>query len=492
MLSPELRRGLVAQVCCNDEELCEFLDCEVDFLWECQDHCTPRLKYIYTLLGLIEAAQIFSRNKVDLMTKTAVSEMNETYRAEGFHRTDAERDSSGRDCAWSASTSQQFFNRNTQDESIGFSDYRHLYTSEFKNNGYDKSCRHTTGFGFSMSRVDTRHDGDHSLEDIAINTRNSTTNGGTGPYFPPAGLHYNIPGIGFEQVANPVVIGVGFPFPTFRPVITDGVVTPNPVHPPIPLSSEDICPTPTPANPNPECQTDVFPSYGQGWNARYQISISIPIPLTGFSSLSLTWHEGFNERQYMHCSNSVVEASTRRTVEDSDTVTGSTIADEDDNQTYSSEQTDIAHLVRKYGITVRRGITELDGQEISRGRGSGMSHAETQRDKQGTGYQQSRAESETVRHTESISRRNESAKRDQVTKKFGQIGKHLAQVWKRTWDESLRLEREFAARPYLSHMSCDLRSNASCHCPVRRSWIGLNRVLPDSPHGQDTMANHNH
>ncbi len=451
-ITPELRRALLAQVCCNNEELCEFLDCELTFIWECQDQCSPRLRYIYTQLGLIEAAQIFSRNKIDQMTRIAASNLQETFTALGTLLTTDERDSSGKECSWSASTSAQFFNKNAQDENIGFTDYRNLYTSEFKNNGYDKSCRHTTGYGFHMSRVDTSHIRDHSYDEDIHALRTSTTTGGTHPYLPITGLT-NVGTVDFDGFTfnNPTPLS-----PSIQPAI----------------SSSQFCPNPTEENPIPGCGDEnyYFPSAGQGWNSRFQFGIQLPL----LGTLSVVWSDGFNQRQYFHCTGSIVDGTSNRQSNDRDYTDGFTRADEDDNQVYSSEQTDIAHLVRKFGITIRRGITELDGQEKGRGKSEGIRTAESQKDSQGTGYKQSRAEAETTRHNESHLRRIETANNDMISNKFGQISDHLAKLWERIWKEAIILERQFAAVPMIGSMNCNVRN--PCPCPVRRSWTALNRA----------------
>lgn len=449
-LTPQIRRALIAQTCCGIPELCEFLDSEVEFLWECQDHCQDRLRYIYTQLGLIEAAQIFSRGKIDTMIRTAESNTQERYTAFSNTRTDAERDSSGKTCHWSASTSQQSFNRDSTDYSVGFSDYRLLYTSEFKNNGYDKSCRHTTGHGFHMSRVTTTHNGNHSDFRFHSDFHSSETSGGTDPLRPITGVQL-----------------VGWSFNDSFPFINPPHLEPELIRI-IPAASDNqICPFPTNENPDPPCPVGSYPSMGQGYNGRFQFAFTTPT----LGTINITYQDGENERQYYHCTKTVTEDVRRDLNESSDSVIGTTDAAEKDNQTYSSEQTDIQHLVRKYGITIRRGTTDLDAEDKAHGRSDGLAHSESNRDVQGTGYQQSRAESETTKHGENHLRRTETATDDQVSQKYGQISNHLGKLWDRVWLNLLQLERQFIAIPFAGSMNCDIRGSKCC--PVRVSYADL-------------------
>lgn len=463
-LTDPLKHALLAQTTCNDEGLANFLECEIDFLWDIQDdNCNCRLRYLYTLLGLIEAAQIYSRNKVDQMTKTAQSQSDETATSFSVLRGDSERDMSGRECAWSAATSQQFFNRNSQDSSVSFSDSRSQSTAESKSNGYDKSCRHTSGYGFHMSRVETGHFGTHTSRTDVNDQHESTTRGGTGPYFPTLGTNWKAP-----VVSAPLTEG------TVIQIVTD---SPGPLYgePEQPQSEMDLCPEPTPEFPQGACFTNRYPSMGEGYSGRTEMNVNVQIFGTGIN-IRVAWSEGLNWRQYMHCQSSFTDGTRSNVSSSSDNVTGFTRATEDDNQVYSSEQTDIAHLVRKFGVKIARGTAYTDAQEVSRGRANGIAHSESQRDKQAIGTSQQRAEAETVKFGESHSRKTENATSDQVSVKYSHIGKHLSKLWDRIWKEALALERQFAAVPSIASLNC-LKDN-SCRCIARVSWACQGRSVP--------------
>lgn len=459
-LTPQLRRALLAQVCCGIPELCNFLDNEIDFLWKCQHNCTDRLKYIYTQLGLIEAAQIYSRNKIDTMIQNAESNTQERYTAFNNTRTDAERDSSGKACHWAASTSQQFFNRDSTDNSVGFSDYRLQYTSEFKNNGYDKSCRHTTGHGFHMSRIETFHNRDRGDFRFHSSTDFSITNGGTSNFVPPKG--YVAIGAGFngspdldpipfvnEPDISPTYSSFSFPDGTWSG----------------PNGRNGICPNPI--DGDLFCTQRELPSMGQGFNFRYQFAFTTAT----LGTINITVQQGENERQYYHCTTSNSDSFRSDTSSVNDRTTGSTDASEKDNQTYNSEQTDIFHLVRKYGITIRRGTTDLDAEDKAHGRSDGIAHSESNRNNQGSAHQTSRSEAETVKHSENHLRKTETANDDTVSNKYGQISVHLSKLWDRVWQQYLQLERQLVAVPLANSMDCNLKGDICC--PVRVSYADL-------------------
>ena len=452
-------------MCCGIPELCEFLECEIDLLWDCQEQCQPRLQYIYTQLGLIEAAQIFSRNKIDTMTRKASSQMQEKYTAFSTHKADAERDASGRSCSWAASTSSQFFNRDSEDQAIGWTDYRHKYKSDMLNNGYDRSCRHTFGYAFHKTRIEARKNGMYTERGDSNSIRDTSVEGGTDHLVPLFNLKWSTP---FYVDSNKPYVHTFIPEDP-----TDVVIQP-------PSSEFEVCPPPeiesTDPNDNniPFCRNfggAEFPSLGSGLNGSFKFSVGVP----AVGVLSTEWQIGKNQRQYYHCIRSGTDANYYRTNGSVDTDVGTTDASEADNQSYSNENSTTLHLVRKFGILTRRAITENDAQEQAEASGVGRAESESERDAKATAYSQQRAESESVRHSESHFLRTERANDDMVSAKYGQIGKHLSSLWDRVWNHLRMLERQFSAKPYGSKMNCP-REAQSC-LPVRRSWHDLKRVI---------------
>lgn len=458
-------------MCCGIPELCEFLECEIDLLWDCQESCQPRIKYIYVQLGLIEAAQIFSRNKIDTMTRKASSQMQEKYTAFSTNKSDAERDASGRSCSWSASTSSQFFNRDSEEQGIGWTDYRHKYKSDMLNNGFDLSCRHTFGYSFHKTRIEGNKTGEFTERGNGESNSDSLTYGGTDNLIPIFNLKWDEP---ISRIGEAPFIAINRP-------IDDLDLFINP-----PTSGEQVCP-PLPDNENdpndnniPFCRNynpdgtsnyGPYPSAGSGFNGHFRFSIAVPT----IGTVSTEWSEGKNQRQYYHCSRSSTDDVHSRTNGSVDTDIGNTDANEDDNQTYSNENSTNLHLVRKYGILTRRAITENDGQEQSEGHGLGRAESESERNAKATAYTQQRAESEAKRHSESHYLRTERANEDMVLIKYGQIGRHLTSLWDRVWTHLRLLERQFASKPYGSKMNCP-REAQSC-LPVRRSYQDLKRVI---------------
>lgn len=108
-LTDVLRHALVTQVCCGQSDLCNDLSNEIDFIWECQDECNDRLRYIYTLLALIEYAQIRVRLQIDTITRNLSHTTTEDYTLRGKRNTDGESTATGRSCNWAAATSQPVF-----------------------------------------------------------------------------------------------------------------------------------------------------------------------------------------------------------------------------------------------------------------------------------------------------------------------------------------------------------------------------------------------
>lgn len=455
------RAALLAQVACGNQQLKEFLEGEIDFIWDCQDHeCMPQIQYLFTQLGLIEAAEIFSRNQVDTFNQVAQSRMQEKFNSFATRRMDSERDSNSKSCLWATATSAQYFNRDSQDWAVGYSESIAHRTADRAENGYDKSCRHTTGHGFHFNRVETQHIGlsgeAHGPGDgteTGTIDGNSTRFHGTGPYI---GL------VGTQWQATPTVVppffDVGFPGPLVALSIPD--------------SSEDYCPSPTEEDPDPECQLNNYPSLGQGYHGKFRVSIGVPV----VGVVSIEYDQGFNERQYFTCTSAESFRSELRNSRQLASTDGSVIADPNLNQTESHEHSSIVHLVRKYGSSTRRGNDQTDAEETSQGRATGLAHSESERNSTSNGFSQSRSESFSTAHSESHLRKTESATDDSVGKKFGQIADHLSEMWKRTWARVLLLEKQYAAVPYGASMNCNKLRNP-CPCPQRVAYATLGRVV---------------
>lgn len=461
-LTPAQRTALLAQTSCGMPELRKFLEGEIDFIELCQDQaCFPQLRYYYVQLALIEAAQVFARNKIDTATRTAASELQERYTAFSTRLTDAERTATGRSCAWAAATSAQFFNRDSTDNTVGFSEANSLFTAERLENGYDRSYRTTNGHGSHFSRVI------HTLDEkngerlapgegleISRASRTSATSGGTDSLLPL--YHPTVPIVTFS--ASP-------PFVTFLTPDLGGPL-PN-----FPGNDEVICTDegfdPPPGETDPSCPRSGFPSMGIGYNRKVNVSISLAAP--GFSlDIRADIGDGFNVRQYYHCSSSAVRGTSTTTGRDAGLATARTIARPWENFTNSSERSVVVHLVRKEGSSTRRGTQSVDAEETQVARANGLAHSESDRNVKAQAYQQSRAEQLTTQHQESHLTRTETATDDFSSSKFGQIPAQLKQLWDRVWAHITLLERQFAAVPKAAPMACS--PSTACCLPLRAPY----------------------
>lgn len=441
VLTDTIKVALIAQVACGDKGLKELLEAEIDLLYMCQGEiaCTDRLRYLYTQLGLIEIAQIYSRNKIDTHTRTAVGQAHETFSALQRRNMDAESTATGRACSWAAAASQQYFTRTSTDDTVAFSESNLLRTALRTEDGFDRSRRSTNGSGFSRSLVT------HIVEDRGGNalregagreTRNtvrvSQTVGGTSALVPLQNVHWDF-SISYQE--NPPAIVVGG---------ASGLVE-------IPKPTQ-ICPDPDPEFPgNVLLCTEAFvPSMGQGYHGKYRFSITAPT----FGALTLEWDDAFNERQYYHCTGATVDGSTIIVGRQDALNSATTTALPQDNATGSSESSTTVHYVRKTGTSTRRGTDTIDAEERQRGYADGLAHSDSTRDAKGQASQERRSESLTTAHSESHLRKNETVNDEEIRRSYGQISTALGQLWKRIWAHIQLLEREIAAVPRAGQMVC--------------------------------------
>lgn len=456
-LSAALRTGLLAQVACGDPELKKFLDAEIDFMYSCQNEaCTERLRYAYTQLALIEAAQIFARNKIDTATRVMAHVQKENFSATARRNTDAEATATGSSCIWNAATSQQHFVRDSTDDQVAFSETNYLRTAERLENGFDRSSRNTTGSGSSFSRViHTLYGrGGNSLtpnggQESRNSSRTSQTAGGTNALVPLAGTKWDTP----------------FAFTLTPPFIQPGA--PGPVYPiNFPPGQDAICPEPDPDRPfEPHCTAEGYNSMGYGYHGKYRFSISVPA-VTGTFSVNLEWDQGKNERQYFHCSSSTVTGQSTVKGAHDELTDSRTYARPQDNYSSSAESSTVIHFVRKHGESTRRGTETIDAEDTQRGYADGNAHSESDRNSQGNSFTQRRSESLTVGTSSSTTVRTEHLTDDEVRRSYGQISAHLGQLWTRIFATIQGLEREFAAVAYGASMCC-LPPRVPCCTSIR-------------------------
>ncbi len=464
VLTPALRKALLAQTACNMPELAAFLEQEIDICEACQPTtaCNPRILYLNTQLCLIEAAQIFARNQIDTATRSMAHNTQERFTAFTERHTDAESTATGRSCNWAAATSSQFFRRDSTDNLVAFSEGNLLHTAERLENGFDKSNRQTAGHGAHMSRVI------HTLDDrqgerlapgegleISKSNHASSTKGGTGPFLKLVGTKWD------------AIFSLDLIPPFLHPVAPGPLLDPAP-----PTVRTEICPDPDPLDPDEDiCLIPrlKFPSYGNGFSGTHRVTISVAVPGSGALNFSLEWTVAFNFRQYYHCTASSVTGTSTTTGRDAGLGTARTIARPSENFVTSRETTYITHLVRKYGSSTRRGTTTTDGEEVQVGRAKGSAHSESDRNSKGQAFQQRRAESLTTQTNEAHLRRTETLTDDERRDKFGQIGDHLKQLWDRVFKNLVLLERQFAAVPMGGSMNCC--PPTSCCTPIRNNQL---------------------
>lgn len=445
-LTPVLRQALLAQTCCGVPELCEFLDAEIDFMYECQaEGCTTQIRYLHTQLALIEAAQIFARTKIDTQIRLAAYQLQERYTAHEDRLTEGESTATGRSCNWAGATSQQFFNRDSTDDTVAFHEGNGQNTSDRNEFGYDKSTRRTSGTGFHFSRVihtlsvlEGESNGIGNGQNNSTSVRIANNEGGTGPLI----------ALGPTQW-NPT------PFFTITPPFFNiGPPTGMPRSPALdyPDSGSEICNKEDPDRPGVFiCPFIIRSSYGYGYQGNFKVSIGIP----AVGVLGVDFSQGRNERQYFHCSSGNVTGDSTHDMTERSATVARTTAQEPENRTSSRETTSVIHLVRKHGTSTRRGLDTIDAEDHQVGVADGLSHSDSNRDSKGQAYQQRRKEEQTVKNAETHLRHTEEQTDDDSRIKFGQISEHLAALWKRIFDRIHILERQLAAKPVGASMACN-------------------------------------
>lgn len=408
--------------------------------------CPPQLEYWETLLSLIEAAQLYSRQQVDESRRNSSHTEEVKGETHGLRTSTAENTATGRTCSWQTAISEQSFNRTSTDNTVAFSETNSQRYSQRKEDGFDKSTRNTHGQG---STSYTHHLGDtHTQRENGLQHSfyHKELEGGTGPLEPyekPFG-----PGINFDILLEP-------PFITFQ--VEDN--RPG-EHPGYNVPWGAICPEFPDEHGNTDCVRPTVTSIGHGWSRDIAVSLAFSIPFPGGPTLigfniSTKYCDGLNERQfYTRFCTGLFGFST----EEHTDIHSSTWNQNERDTATSRETTTILHLVRKTGSSIRRGTLAIDAEERQIGQARGSAANTSEREGTGFGHTQQRKEALTVENN-TLSRLGTSHTQSLSTAhKYGQIGQHLNELHDRILKHIMMLSRQLVAIPVGGHMGPALAS----------------------------------
>ena len=426
-LSDVQKRTLLATSSCGDAVLREYL------LGILEDDCVPlacppQLEYWETLLDLIEAAQLFSRSRIDESRHNASSMAKSTSTTVSTRTSTAENTATGRNCSWQTAVSEQSFSRTSTDDTVAFSESNSQRFAQSKEDGFDKSTRSTVGNGSTSFSHHTREERDQREVENINETYSQTTVGGTSPLLPYEGGDLVPPFIDLDLAP-----------PFFDAPIVDN----NPRYN-IPFGA--VCPPPDPDDPR--CVRPTIPSIGHGFTRDIKVRVGISV-LVFSITFELGYRDGLNERIFYtrFCTSIIGDMARRR-----DDIHTSRFEQLDTDVGTSRETSTQIHLVRRVGSSIRRGTATTDAEERQRGYADGVANNSSERDGTGFGHTQSRREALTTGRSEMVKLATSHSESLDTANKYGQIAQHLAEMHKRILHQIMLLSRQIVATSFGGHM----------------------------------------
>lgn len=401
MMNPtDLQNMLVTAVACGDASLEKLLSDNVDTIW-CisSESCAPELAYLKTQLGLIQLAQDYSRNQIDLASSRSNSAGADQYDQTSQRDSQSSRVASAQNCAWSRATSFQQFQRDSESHDRSKANATASNEGRSWDIGSDRSQQSSNGFATSFSQATSNTDGSGSGVSHAHSERNSRSSSSTGPLL--------------SGVPNPFTFGFTISPPFFS--ASGGTIEAAPsVGFPCPTDPDEPCPP--------------ISSYGRGVNNSYNASVGIPT----IGPLRVDWGDGESFQQSFVCSggSTSMDSTAYSTQQYSQTDTASnssnaTSHDESSNQknihrTGESHSTGSSHATAgSSGVSASHGESHTGSDRSSHSEsestGTGMASSKSTMRGLGTGYNDA----------ESVS----------TARYWSQIFDSLAAMWARIFEE---------------------------------------------------------
>lgn len=419
-----------------------------------ENNCHPQTEYWETLLNLIEAAQLFSRSKIDEAKHNASRNSNARSETHSTRTSTMEATATGRTCSWQTAVSEQSFSRTSTDDTVSFSESNSRRTAVVTEDGFDKSTRKTVGNGSTSFTHHLRDEQHLNENDLVTGSYARNNSGGTAPLLPYEGGDLVPPFIDLDLTP-----------PFFDAPITDN----NPRYN-IPFGA--VCPPPDPNDPR--CVRPTIPSIGHGFTRAIKVNVGITVPIPGIGAAGINftigYRDGLNERMfYTRFCTSISGLEQEAGRDESNT----THIERDTDIATSRETSTVTHLVRRVGTSTRRGLATTDMQEQQRGYADGVASNSSERNGHGIGHTQQRREALTVGRSQTTRTGGSHGQSLDTANKYGQIGQHLAEMHTRITAQIAMLTRQVTAVPAGGHMGPTLAANPY---PVSRCFTPLCRV----------------
>lgn len=421
----------------GDPDLQEVLMKQIPTIWCLAGfgNCFPEIQYFDAQLQLIEFAQMFVKNKVDTATLRAESMGRDSFNSSNFRDTSMRREGQGTRCSWSKSTSFQQSLRDSQQRTSAHSDGASDSQGESNSKKYDRSQRVAGGWANSYDHSQTYKVDNFVNTSVLGDRRHSESEGGTtDPPHAATGswIQSNLDSWDFQFTSNTPFfeipfLGIALYWPVWPPSFSDAISSGfNRQDPRVP-----DCTGPEESQGGPGCEAAGIPSYGESFDGRTSVSLSIGVGSVGASAIpSFTYSGDF--RQSFTCE---VGCSAGRT--DGNTVMASDNREEFDlhGDTLSHDESEDVRDAHASASSYRNASTSLNAGSNDKLRAESKAENGSDSSSHGQGQTTAQGSADGLSHSEGIGHNKTDSSSEGLVQKWSQISTALHNLWKLVWEE---------------------------------------------------------
>lgn len=481
-----VREMLLTSVSCGDPDLLKLLEDNIDTILLINQSCHEEIYYLKAQLSMIDMAMVFTRNKVDESRTRAQSKGFDQYRSKFENEAKAQRTSQSRTCAFADATSFQQFDRDSVNRMRSESDMESNAEGSTQTTQWDRSIQSASGYSVIADYASSSSDGegDGSSVDVQINSGKSYSKSSRefGPDTNDRQVGNYIPDLPSPQEVLDTIGGAlkwvwdlagdavteawhsdgvqeletgsinQFNTPLFNDQINDSYN-----HQFVETSVQSAhpwlgCCCNTDGNPDTNCPPDPtlgendqsficeydyinpFPSYGRGYNAKYNLSFGVPT----IGVMRVDWGVGEQFRQShtmtQGCTRGTGEGSTRNIYEQTD-------FSESKGDTDTRDESQTTRDVHRIGDSERDSRSDTTAGAASTGDAHSESHTGSDR----TSHSERRAANQGTAWSKGRGRGDGLTTSDNKTttevRHWSQIFKNLIEMYNRIFEQIMSYDK---------------------------------------------------
>lgn len=165
---PVLVNATMQSISCGQPELYDVIVSQNEVMQNiaCAAKCSANITFLSWQLMLIELAQAYVRNKVDVISQKAQMESTSLFASLGYRNSESQSTVQHRGCGWATATSFTGFRRDAQSTYRAVADKDGVIFGQTWSTGQDRGTKDASGYENSFSQ--------HDVNEQNVTTRNNT------------------------------------------------------------------------------------------------------------------------------------------------------------------------------------------------------------------------------------------------------------------------------------------------------------------------------